>query len=45
MVGKETRNFFWSEVWDFTKIKGFKGKIVIKKNKIIYKNQFSLIQN
>ena len=22
---------FWSEVWDFTKIKGFKGKKIIKK--------------
>ena len=31
---------FWSEVWDFTKIKGLKGKIVIKKNKIFFKNQF-----
>tara|TARA_B100000029_G_scaffold201107_1_gene199333 strand:- start:253 stop:2217 length:1965 start_codon:yes stop_codon:yes gene_type:complete len=31
---------FWSEVWDFTKIKGFKGKKTIKKNKIFYKNIF-----
>ena len=31
---------FWSEVWDFTKIKGFKGKKVIKKNKTFFKNQF-----
>jgi len=31
---------FWSEVWDFTKVKGFKGKKVIKKNKIFYKNIF-----
>ncbi len=31
---------FWSEVWDFTKIKGLKGKKVIKKNKIFYKNKF-----
>ena len=31
---------FWSEVWDFTKIKGFKGKKIIKKNKIFYKNIF-----
>tara|TARA_B100000029_G_scaffold508484_1_gene595445 strand:+ start:609 stop:2573 length:1965 start_codon:yes stop_codon:yes gene_type:complete len=31
---------FWSEVWDFTKIKGVKGKKIIKKNKIFYKNIF-----
>ena len=31
---------FWSEVWNFTKIKGFKGKKTIKKNKIFYKNIF-----
>ena len=31
---------FWSEIWDFTKIKGIKGKNIIKKNKIFYKNIF-----
>ena len=31
---------FWSEVWDFTKIKGIKGKKILKKNKIFYKNSF-----
>ena len=31
---------FWSEVWNFTKIKGIKGKKIIKKNKIFYKNIF-----
>ncbi len=31
---------FWSEVWNFTKIKGLKGKKIIKKNKIFYKNIF-----
>ncbi len=31
---------FWSQVWDFTRIKGIKGKKIIKKNKIFYKNQF-----
>ena len=25
---------FWSEVWDYTKIKGLKGKKILKKNKI-----------
>ena len=31
---------FWSEVWDFTNIKGNRGKIVIKKNKVFHKNSF-----
>ena len=31
---------FWSQIWDFTKIKGEKGKIVIKKNKNFFKNKF-----
>ena len=31
---------FWSEVWDFTKINGIKGKKILKKNKIFYKNLF-----
>ena len=31
---------FWSEVWDFTKIKGIKGKTILKKNKIFHKNIF-----
>ncbi len=31
---------FWSEVWDFTKIRGNKGKIIIKKNSVFYKNTF-----
>ena len=31
---------FWSEIWDFTRIKGIKGKTIIKKNKIFYKNIF-----
>ena len=31
---------FWSEIWDFTKIKGIKGKNIIKKNKVFYKNIF-----
>jgi len=36
----ENPETFWSEVWDFTKIKGTKGKKIIKKNKIFYKNEF-----
>ena len=31
---------FWSEVWDFTKIKGIKKDTVLKKNKTFYKNIF-----
>ncbi len=31
---------FWSQVWDFTKIKGIKRGKVIKKNKTFYKNAF-----
>ena len=31
---------FWSSVWDFSEIKGFKSKIKIKKSKIFYKNIF-----
>ena len=31
---------FWSELWDYSKIKGLKGKKIIKKNKIFYKNVF-----
>jgi len=31
---------FWSSIWDFSKIKGIKSKIKIKKSKIFYKNSF-----
>tara|TARA_Y100001970_G_C14243037_1_gene866104 strand:+ start:427 stop:2388 length:1962 start_codon:yes stop_codon:yes gene_type:complete len=31
---------FWSEIWNFTKIKGIKGKKILRKNKIFYKNIF-----
>ncbi len=31
---------FWSEVWDFTKIKGDKKGSILKRNKIFYKNIF-----
>ncbi|MDC0043832.1 acetoacetate--CoA ligase [Candidatus Pelagibacter sp.] len=31
---------FWSSIWDFSKIKGTKSKIKIKKSKIFYKNSF-----
>ena len=36
----QNSEIFWSEVWDFTKIKGIKGKNIIKKNSIFYKNIF-----
>ena len=31
---------FWSSIWDFSEIKGFKGKIELKRSKIFYKNKF-----
>ena len=31
---------FWSSIWDFSEIKGFKSKIKRKKSKIFYKNIF-----
>jgi len=31
---------FWSSIWDFSEIKGFKGKLKIKKSRIFYKNKF-----
>ncbi len=36
----ESPGNFWSSVWDFSEIKGFKSKIKIKKSKIFYKNKF-----
>ncbi|MDA9616369.1 acetoacetate--CoA ligase [Candidatus Pelagibacter sp.] len=31
---------FWSSVWDFLEIRGFKSKLKIKKSKTFYKNKF-----
>ena len=31
---------FWSSIWDFSEIKGFKSALKIKKSKIFYKNKF-----
>ena len=31
---------FWSSIWDFLEIKGYKSKLKIKKSKIFYKNKF-----
>jgi acetoacetyl-CoA synthetase len=36
----ENPKYFWNSVWDFTKIKGSKGNIILKKSKIFYKNKF-----
>ena len=36
----ENPKHFWNSIWDFTKIKGSKGNIVLKKSKIFYKNKF-----
>ena len=32
--------FFWNSIWDFTKIIGVKGDIILKKSEIFYKNTF-----
>jgi len=31
---------FWSSIWDFSEVKGYKSKVKIKKSKIFYKNNF-----
>ena len=36
----ENPEIFWSEVWDFSKIIGDKGKVVLKKNETFNKNVF-----
>ena len=36
----ENPKHFWNSIWDFTKIKGSKGNIILKKSKIFYKNKF-----
>ena len=36
----ENPNTFWSKIWDFTNIVGFKGNEIIKKNKIFNKTKF-----
>jgi len=36
----ENPKYFWNSVWDFTKIKGSKGNIILKKSKLFYKNKF-----
>ena len=32
--------YFWSSIWDFTKVKGSKSNIILKKSKVFYKNKF-----
>ena len=36
----ENNELFWSEVWDFSNIKGFKGNRILSKSKLFYKNKF-----
>ena len=36
----KNNEIFWSELWDFSDIKGEKGKRILDKNKIFYKNIF-----
>ena len=31
---------FWKSIWDFTKVKGDQGKILLKESNIFYKNKF-----
>ena len=33
-------NIFWKSIWDFTKVKGNLGKILLKKSDIFFKNKF-----
>ena len=37
-------DIFWSEVWDFTNIKGIKGKIILKKNNIFFSKIFFFLK-
>jgi len=32
--------FFWKSIWDFTKVKGNLGKILLKESDIFFKNKF-----
>ena len=32
--------FFWKSVWDFTRVKGNLGNIILQKNNIFFKNKF-----
>ena len=36
----ENPKFFWKSIWDFTKVKGKLGSIVLQESKIFYKNKF-----
>ena len=32
--------FFWKSIWDFTKVKGKQGKIILKESNSFHKNKF-----
>ena len=36
----ENPEIFWKSIWDFTKIKGSLGNILLQKSEIFYKNKF-----
>jgi len=36
----ENTTDFWKSIWDFTEVKGKKGKIFLEKSEIFYKNKF-----
>ena len=33
-------SIFWNSIWDFTKVKGTKGKILLRRSNIFFKNKF-----
>ena len=33
-------NYFWKSVWNFTKVKGKLGNVILKKSDIFFKNKF-----
>ena len=39
-ISLKNNEVFWSELWDFSDIKGDKGERILDKNKIFYKNIF-----
>ena len=36
----ENPQIFWKSIWEFTKVKGYVGKVLLKKSKTFFKNKF-----
>ena len=36
----KNNKFFWKSIWDFTKVKGEQGKILLEESNVFYKNKF-----